>query len=203
MTYRALIPVKSLSEVKSRLALHLSQTERSQLVLRMLHHVLQTLQASEQFERITVVSPDERVLMQTREWGACAIKEEQPGHNPALTAAAYRELTTGATALLTISADLPLLDVQHVQDLVQESWDYDVILAPSRDGTGTNALLTRPPLGLPYVFGVGSLQRYQQEIRRRHLRSAIYSSNGFAFDVDTIDDLEEYQHYMLCVPSCL
>lgn len=197
MTYRALIPVKSLSEVKSRLSPHLSQAERSRLVLHMLHHVLQTLQASEQFERIAVVSPDERVLMQAREWGVFSIQEEQQGHNPALTAAAQRQLATGATALLTISADLPLLDVQHVQDLVQESWDYDVILAASRDGTGTNALLTRPPLALPYVFGMGSLQRYQQEVRRQHLRSAIYSSNGFAFDVDTIDDLEEYQRYAL------
>jgi 2-phospho-L-lactate guanylyltransferase len=193
--YRALLPVKGLHEVKSRLAPYLTPAERGQLVLSMLHHVLQTLQQSEQFERITVVSPDFHVLTQVQHWGAYAAVEEQPGHNPALDAAARHELATGATALLTISADLPLLEPDDVLNLIQASYHYEVVLAPSRDGTGTNALLVRPPLVLPYVFGVGSLQRYQREARQRYLRCTTYSSNGLAFDVDTIDDLEEFRHY--------
>src|SRR5438876_6260320 len=104
MAYRALIPVKSLAEAKSRLAKHMTQEQRSRLVLAMLHHVLCTLQESALLEQISVVSPDERVLTSVQVWGAQPLIEEQHGHNPALYAAATKELASGATALLTISA---------------------------------------------------------------------------------------------------
>src|SRR2546428_9591838 len=41
-----------------------------------------------------------------------------------------------------------------------------VVLAPSRDRTGTNAILVRPPLALPYLFGPNSLQQYLQAARQ-------------------------------------
>jgi 2-phospho-L-lactate guanylyltransferase len=195
MIYRALIPVKSLSEVKSRLALHLTQAQRSALVLEMLYHVLYVLHESKIFEKISVVSPDEHVLERAQKWGAEARIEEQQGHNPALQSAANRELVAGATALLTISADLPLLQANEIHGMVDALMHYEVVLAPSRDGTGTNALLVRPPLALPYVFGVNSLQRYKEEARQSHLRTITYVSDGLAFDIDTISDLKELRGY--------
>ncbi len=188
MTYRALIPVKSLTEAKSRLARHMTPEQRSRLVLTMLHHVLCTLQESGLLEQISVVSPDERVLTSVRTWGAQPLVEEQHGHNPALHAAA-RELAAGATALLTISADLPLLRPQDIHSMLEVSHRHDVVLAPSQDGTGTNAILVRPPLALPYVFGIHSLQRYLEEARHHHLSTTLYKSPGTAFDIDTIEDV--------------
>ena len=79
MVYRALIPVKSLAEAKSRLATHMTQEQRSRLVLTMLHHVLCTLQESGLLEQISVVSPDERVLTSVRAWGAQSLVEEHAG----------------------------------------------------------------------------------------------------------------------------
>ncbi len=111
MKYTALIPVKSLVTAKSRLVPDLPPNRREMLVLDMLYHVLRVLQDSKLFERVSVVSPDARVLEQVRAWGAWALIEERPGHNPALYAAALRERARGATALLTISADLPLLSL--------------------------------------------------------------------------------------------
>src|SRR6266567_863167 len=80
MTYTALVPVKELNVAKSRLAAYLSRQQRESLVLDMLHHVLQILLASCLFERVSVVSPDTRVLENARLWGAQALKEEQHGH---------------------------------------------------------------------------------------------------------------------------
>lgn len=195
MKYSALVPVKALHEAKSRLAPYLSEAERMQLVMQMLRHVLHTLQASEQFERINVVSPDTHVLTQVREWGTQGIIEEQPGHNPALHAAAQRECARGINALLTISADLPLLRVEEIIRMIQLSQHYDVVLAASRDGTGTNAVFMHPPLVVPYVFGIGSLQRYQQEIRWRNVSSTITHNSGLAFDIDTLDDIATWEYY--------
>jgi len=184
--HTALIPVKSLDEAKSRLATHLTQTQRAALMLDMLYHVLYILQASNALERISVVSPDQRVLEQVQAWGAHTRIEEETGHNPALTAAATRELAEGTTALLTISADLPLLQVNDIHSMIEQSKHSAVVLAPSQDHTGTNALLVRPPLALPYTFGPASLQRYLSESRIRQLSSSLYSSIGLGLDIDTI-----------------
>jgi 2-phospho-L-lactate/phosphoenolpyruvate guanylyltransferase len=191
MKHNALIPVKSLITAKSRLALSLSQHQRERLVMNMLHHVLCVLIDSELFEQVSVVSSDDQVLEQACIWGAQAITEEQHGHNQALYAAALREKTVGVTALLTISADLPLLTTQEIRCFLEQSRQNEVVLAPSRDGTGTNAILVRPPLAVPYVFGPDSLQSYIEAARQRHLRYSTYDTIGMALDVDTIDDLDE------------
>ena len=105
MTYRALIPVKSLTEAKSRLAADLSQQQRAELVLAMLHHVIQALQSVDEFTSIAVVSPDQRVLQQATAWGVQAYQEEQHGHNPALEAAARKERGGGYGARSTSEAE--------------------------------------------------------------------------------------------------
>lgn len=195
MTYRALIPVKTLHQAKSRLALHLNEEERARLVLSMLQHVISTLLNSSKFERVSVVSADRKVLEHAQSWGAKALIEERPGHNPALEAAATAELEVGTDALLTISADLPLLRIDDVCNMIAQSRRHDVVLAPSLDDTGTNALLVHPPLALPYLFGPGSLQRYGAEAKQRCLSVTLYHSLGCALDIDTIDDLETFRRY--------
>jgi 2-phospho-L-lactate guanylyltransferase len=167
-------------------------------MLDMLHHVIYILQASEILERISVVSPDRRVLDQAQAWGAHTRVEEEIGHNPALTAAATRELAEGTTALLTISADLPLLQVRDIHGMIEQSQHHAIVLAPSHDYTGTNALLTRPPLVLPYTFGPGSLQRYLSESRIRQLSSGLYSSISLGLDIDTSEDLTTLRRYQFC-----
>lgn len=190
--------MKSLHAAKSRLSPHLAASQRAQLVLNMLKHTLHTLQATDLFERISVVSADPSVLTQAQVWGATALKETAHGHNPALHAAALHELATGATentALLTISADLPLLSRQDVKGMLEQAHCFDVVLAPSQEGTGTNALLVHPPLALPYVFGVGSLQRYIDEAHQQQKSYTLYRSLGLGLDIDTRDDLETYLHH--------
>ena len=193
MKHNALIPVKSLSIAKSRLAPSLSQHQRERLVLDMLHHVLCVLLDSELFEQVSVVSSDEQVLEQAYLWGARAMTEEQHGHNQALHAAALREKTEGVTTLLTISADLPLLTTQELRYFIEQSRQHEVVLAPSRDGTGTNAILVRPPLAVPYVFGPDSLESFLEAARQRHLSYSTYRSIGLALDIDTIDDLDKVE----------
>jgi 2-phospho-L-lactate guanylyltransferase len=189
MTYTALIPVKTLATAKSRLAPHLSQYRRETLVLDMLHHVLHVLLESQLLAHISVVSPDSRILAQVQAWGAEALPEEQQGHNAALHAAALR--STDATAILTISADLPLLSVGDIQALIDQSKQHQLVLASSLDDAGTNAMLIRPPLALPYLFGSHSLQRYLDAARQKRLSSIVLHRLGLAFDVDTIGDLRE------------
>ena len=202
MKYTALVPVKSLNEAKSRLALHMTPEQRAELMLDMLDHVLGVLQESRVFSHVAVVSADTYVLERAQTWGAKALVEEQAGHNPALTAAATREKANGSDVLLTISADLPLLQIHDIQNMIEQARWHDIVLASSLDGTGTNALLTRPPLVIPYLFGVNSSPRYQAEAKRQSLDYTIYTSTGLALDIDTIDDIQALEHYEINNSAC-
>lgn len=225
MKYSALVPVKTLALAKSRLKDHLSPYQRERLVLDMLEHVVHTLCDSEIFEQVYVVSADLRVLEMVQHWDAEPLRETQPGHNPALRAAALTILERAAwregdfetwarvrgygyspdqpeeslacllpnEGLLTISADLPLLSQGDIQELVRETENYQVVLAGSSDGTGTNALLTRPPLVLPYLFGPNSLPAYIRAARQQRLSYTLYQSPNLALDVDTFDDLQKLE----------
>lgn len=189
--YKALVPVKSLAQTKSRLADHLTLHQRQNLVLDMLQHVLSVLIESECFARVAVVSPDERVLAHAREWGAYSLREEAAGHNEALRAAAESKALAETAALLTISADLPLLHVSDIQHMVELAERHDLVLAPAREGNGTNAILVRPSLAVPYLFGPNSFLRYQRTARQRNQNMSIYHSIGTALDIDIIDDLDD------------
>ncbi len=159
----------------------------------MLHHVVCVLRKSAMLTDINIVSADERVLTQVQAWGFNALTEESTGHNPALTAAATQLRATGTEALLTISADLPHLQPQHIQNMIEQSSIHEIVLAASQDHTGTNAIVVRPPLAVPYVFGINSLQHYQQEAYQRGLSTTTYVSPGTALDIDTIDDITAIQ----------
>ncbi|MGB8344687.1 MAG: 2-phospho-L-lactate guanylyltransferase [Ktedonobacteraceae bacterium] len=189
--YNALVPVKALAQAKSRLADHLTLRQRQNLVLDMLQHVLSALIESECFARVAVVSPDERVLAHAREWGAYSLCEEAAGHNQALRAAAESEALADMSALLTISADLPLLHANDIQYMIELSARHELVLAPAREGDGTNAILARPPLAVPYLFGPNSFQHYQRAARQHNRNTSIYHSIGTSLDIDIIDDLDD------------
>ena len=227
MKYSALIPVKALDLAKSRLAPHLSRQQRMTLVLDMLQHVLQALNASKAFERIYVVSVDSRVLELARHQGAYPLLETQQGHNPALQEAAQTilaraacqqhaytplvtsrasgplanagldntEYLTSLDGLLTISADLPLLAQEDIFALIQAAKNHQIVLASSSDGTGTNALLTRPPLALPYLFGPNSLPAYIQAAQTSKLSYILVQTAHLGLDIDTLADLKQLERF--------
>ena len=66
-----------------------------------------------------------------------------------------------------------------------------VVLAPDRAGTGTNALLLRPPGSMPFAFGAGSYARHLALARKHGVAMATYRAAGTAFDVDGPADLAE------------
>lgn len=185
----ALVPVKALTDAKSRLAKSLTNMERKKLVLRMLDHVISILQSVHEIEKISIVTPDEEVLSHAAVLGVVGIPEVSPGHNPSLTAASQHENTK---SLLTISADLPLLNAANISQMIVLSQQNDIVLAPSKD-LGTNAIIMTPPLIIPYLFGTRSFEKYKRQADKQTLSVGIYHNETIAFDVDTIDDLQTLQ----------
>jgi 2-phospho-L-lactate guanylyltransferase len=95
--------------------------------------------------------------------------------------------------LLTISADLPLISKKDIRALVAQAEHHQIVLAGSSEGTGTNAILMRPPLVLPYLFGPNSLTAYTQAARKHLIDYTLLPNANLAFDIDTIDNLRELE----------
>jgi 2-phospho-L-lactate guanylyltransferase len=66
-----------------------------------------------------------------------------------------------------------------------------VVIAPCRHGTGTNALLLRPPGLIPFSFGPDSLSAHCAAARAAGVEPIIYRDERVAFDLDTPEDWEE------------
>lgn len=180
MTLRIVIPVRPLGEGKSRLGPALDPAARAALAERMFRHVLDVAQ---QFGPTWVVSRDPVLLALS----AQPVSETGHGLNPALDQAAAA--LAGEGPVLALSADLPLLAPDDLAVMAALLDEADVIAAPDRAGTGTNALLLARPELIPYLFGEGSLAAHRAAARQRGLRFASCERAGLATDIDRPEDL--------------
>ncbi len=213
MTLTILIPVKHLSDSKSRLAPVLAGQERQALALRLLRGVLGVAQQAQQQlgTLAVVVSPDPAVLALAAAYGLTPLPEDsaplsgyelrvtdstEPALNAALEQATAFACARGASAVLVLPADLPLLTLADVARLWRASQqlyaDRAMVIAPDGQEQGTNALLVRPPGALPYQFGPGSFQRHCQQARDLGLAWHIDRSPRLGLDVDLPADLEHW-----------
>lgn len=190
MRIHALIPVKELANAKSRLTPPFSGAARAALMLDMLGHVIVAAQGSDEFARITVVSPDASVLDFAATRGVATLRQRTVGLNPALDEARVDALAHGAEAVLALHADLPRLDPADIAAMVRLlPLVPAAVLAPDHTGSGTNALLLAPPDALPFLFGPDSFARHLAAAERTNLSYAVARAPGIAGDVDTPDDV--------------
>ena len=190
MNNQVLIPVKPLDVAKSRLAKTLSLPEREKLIISMLAHVLKVVTTTSLFNAICVASADETILAFAKKQGATPLFVPLQNHNSDLQTAALKAPINNADRLLTLSADLPLLTINDINKLYELMQTNDIVLAPSKEKTGTNAIFSKPQL-VPYLFGPGSFANYQHAAEKINLQTAVYTSPTIAFDVDTPKDLTE------------
>lgn len=190
MTTWAIIPLKRLEEAKSSLSRALNPHQRKNLVLHMLSRVIEAVQQARGMAGVIVVSPDQRALELARGKGALALKEPGLKLNQALELAIDKALSLGATSILILPSDIPLLKPQDVENmLTMASSGPGVILAPSKDW-GTNALFLKPPRAMSLRFGGRSFWTHLTEAKRRGLKVKIYRSPTVEKDVDEEQDLK-------------
>jgi 2-phospho-L-lactate guanylyltransferase len=179
-----LAPVKPLAEAKSRLAPVLDAAERSALTRRLLARTLALARQSGLFACLLVVSRDPQVWEIARAAGACALPEGGDELNRALLQGAHYAYTAGASSLLILPADLPLLREEDLTALCRLGELGDgLVLGPAQDG-GTNALHLRLPPALPFCFGENSFAHHQAAAAEAGLTPQLYDSPTLRFDLD-------------------
>lgn len=183
----AVVPVKDLRGTKSRLAPILDPCARAGLTLYMMRRVVKRLIEAE-VDEVCVVSPDAVVLEEAKEAGATPLLQRSEGLNPALEEAREVALERGASSLLVIPADLPLVEEGDLRELLGERHASSVLISPDGARDGTNALLLSPPDAAPFSFGTGSFERHVEAARERGLDARVCEIPRLAFDLDTAED---------------
>jgi 2-phospho-L-lactate guanylyltransferase len=191
----AIVPLKLIKKSKTRLSA-ISSQKRAKLTVAMLSNVLAALSKSRRISDITVVSSDRRAARIAHRYRANFLWEGRPrGLNRALKAA-IRKLgqETGGTAII-VHADLPLLTPKDIDNLVSGSEGSQIAIVPCKNGTGTNALLLKPPDVIPPVFGNGSFKTHLSLARKTRLRCKVLRIWGIQFDIDDPRDLREFMRH--------
>jgi len=187
------VPVKDLRGTKSRLAPVLDPAARAGLTLYMMGRVVsRVLEAG--VDAVAVVSPDPIVLDEARKRGATPLVQESRGLNPALEEGRTWATKNGASALLVLPADLPLIEAEDVRAVLAEAaGGAPVIISPDGARTGTNALLLRPPDALPFLFGPDSFEAHLRAAYDRDAGVRVCENQHLSFDLDTAGDLAKYR----------
>jgi 2-phospho-L-lactate guanylyltransferase len=191
------VPVRALRGGKLRLADVLDEGHRTALVTGLLRHTIAVLSTWPQATAVHVVSPDASVLPVARAAGARPLLQPDQGLNEGVLAARAVALAAGATAMLILPVDLPLLDAGALDGLIEAadaavaagSGRPVVVIAPADARTGTNALLLSPPDAIQPGFGPGSLERHLRAAAAVEASTQLVVEPALGFDLDTPDDL--------------
>jgi len=181
---------------KQRLNGSLSPSQRESLARLMFEEVLSTLCAVRGLDRIIVATSDRAVGDHATRSGAIVFEEsEQLGHSHSADAASRRAMSCGAATILLLPIDVPLVTRAEIEELIEaaqvEGAKPRVIVVPSLDGTGTNALVRTPPDAIPSCFGPGSFRAHLDRARERGVPVTVKRPRGLLFDIDTPEDVEE------------
>ena len=189
----AVIPMKPLSRSKTRLAPHMSEEQRSDLVVGMLRRVLGAIKGSS-IEMFWVVGGDERIRNVARNFDGIWMEELGRNLNDTL-GKAFDELAGRNAAALYLAGDLPFLKPSDLHSLLRSSRrNTNITLAPARRDGGTNAILVPPGIPFRPELGLRSFSKHLSTAAAMEVSVAICYSPGLGFDLDITDDLETFQH---------
>ena len=192
MRTQAVVPIKSFSEAKQRLAHVLAAGSRRSLVQAMFSDVLASLRRCRQIDRIVVVTADPLAESIARGDGIEVVHDDaSAGQSAATEIGIAHAIANGFDRVLLVPGDTPLLDPAEVDDLLDrtEREGIEVVIVPDRHGTGTNALALMPPDAMRPSFGEGSFERHMGAAREGGRVHRAEPVGSLAPDVDTPEDL--------------
>jgi 2-phospho-L-lactate guanylyltransferase len=186
----ALVPVKDLTQAKMRLSPLLTAAERHALDQAMLDDVLLALRQAAVFDRIALVTTDAYARSLAPRMGFEVVDEGSGrGETGAVELAIKTCVRRGAGALAVIPGDIPLVTPGDIKSVTSLAGKYDVVIAPSWDSRGTNAIMMRPADALELRFGSWSFFPHVKQAKRRGLSYKVVRLPRIALDIDTPQDL--------------
>jgi 2-phospho-L-lactate guanylyltransferase len=186
-----LLPVKDLRNAKQRLVGILTPEERITLASAMLSDTVRAMRGVQRADKIFVVTNYEPAMQAARENGWQILSEDrQISESFSVDDASHRIASLGFSSVLRIPLDLPLIQSSDIDELLAvECSTPAIVIVPSRDGTGTNAILRTPPTLFPSHFGAGSFAKHCAEANSANAQIHHRHNERLEMDVDDEADL--------------
>jgi len=187
-----LIPVKDPATAKSRLAGLLSPEERVRLAWAMFEDVSRAVSATTRPDLVVLVSSFERAIEHARSLGwEVLVEHSQQSESASVDWASRMLAERGFDTVMRLPADLPLIEARDVDELISiELRAPAAVLVPSREGTGTNAIIRMPPDLFPSRFGQNSLALHKREAALVGVVCLVVNNERIALDIDEPSDLK-------------
>jgi 2-phospho-L-lactate guanylyltransferase len=186
-----LLPIKDLRQAKQRLAPLLTPEERFQLAQAMLADTIRAVRGVRRAGKIFVVTNYIPAMQAAEANGWEFLREEQQiSESMSVDAASRQCAECGVTSLLRLPLDVPLVRANDIDELLETDCAAPaLVIVPSRDGTGTNAILRTPPALFPSHFGTGSFAKHCGEAQRAGAQIVVRCNARLEMDVDDEADL--------------
>ena len=187
-----LIPIKDPLNAKTRLAEVLSEEERRRFAWAMFEDVSQAIAGAQKPDRVFLVTNFAPAIERGRKQGWDVLTEQSQISESESVDWASRVLAEGGfDTVMRLPADLPLVRAEDIDEIFSIEVDSPgALLVPSREGSGTNAIVRRPPTLFPSRFGPNSLHLHKQEATRMGVECVIVNNNRIGLDIDEPTDLE-------------
>jgi 2-phospho-L-lactate guanylyltransferase len=190
----AILPVKGFGAAKQRLSDLLGQGAREALAQAMFSDVLASLRRVKGLDSIAVVTADSRAESAAGGARVQVLRDRaQSGQSDAARIGIAHAVEAGFERVLLVPGDTPLLDPLEIDALLARAAGdrLDAVIVPDRAGTGTNALLLRPPDVFGPSFGPLSLERHIEAATAAGIAFRVEGVLSLMHDVDTPDDLAD------------
>ncbi|MEM7335878.1 MAG: 2-phospho-L-lactate guanylyltransferase [Chloroflexota bacterium] len=198
----AIIPVKTLSKTKTRLASVLLPNERANLTLKLLKRLLFQIDKVASIDRAIVVSRDERVCQLALAPNQSALSEpEGEDLNGSVSFAFKYAQQAGVTHCLILPSDLPLVEAADLDlflsQIGKDTAGKTALICSDAIQMGTNALLLPTNKPFQFRYGPNSYEQHLEEMQQRGLNPISLFVPNIQFDLDNEADWQKYQLYTL------
>ena len=188
----AVVPIKTLTAAKQRLAKALASGARQSLAQAMFSDVMASLRRCHEVDDIVVVTADAVAEALAHGDRTRVLRDDrQDGQSAAAMIGIRYAIVADYERVVLVPGDTPLLNAREVDALLRTCTDDDLAAAivPDRHGTGTNALVLTPPDAMEPSFGPDSCERHVGLADEAGAARRVIEVPSLAHDVDTPEDL--------------
>jgi len=186
-----LVPVKSMSNAKQRLAEALDQSHRTQLADAMLRDVLTAASAVTHRVDIFLVTGDAaaKALAQEFDFGVIEDLRNESESAAIEMATAWCEDRAYDTTVV-IPGDIPLVTGGELNAVLDAAPPEGALFVPAYDRRGSNCVLRRPVNLIPLRFGNDSFLPHCEAVRQTGKPLVILEFPGIGLDIDQPHELD-------------
>ena len=184
------VPIKAFTSAKTRLSDRLDPDQRACLAQAAADRVLRAVADCPLVDlRLAVVDTDLAARMALHRNFEVLQRPDLLGQSAAVGAGFSAAIRRGATNILTVSADVPLVRPKDIDEMLRPKPPV-LVMVSDREGLGTNAMRLDPAIDLHFHFGPDSLAMHKREAAALRLPVKVIDNRRVRLDIDTPDDID-------------